>query len=61
MQIIGIKEFAVDNMGVLQQLIEHSSNARSTGSTGANDESSRWGAGGLQRQPILTATHLWCC
>ncbi|GAB4822903.1 hypothetical protein N2152v2_009949 [Parachlorella kessleri] len=40
-QIIGIKDFAVDSLAVLQQLIDHSSNARSTGSTGANDESSR--------------------
>lgn len=40
-QIIGVKEFMVDNIPVLQQLIDHSANARSTGSTGANDESSR--------------------
>jgi hypothetical protein len=48
LQIIGIKEFAVDSLGVLQQLIDHSSNARSTGSTGANDESSRWVDAGWQ-------------
>ncbi|KAK9865092.1 hypothetical protein WJX84_004332 [Apatococcus fuscideae] len=39
--IVGLKEYEVDSVDVIQQLIEHSNAARSTGSTGANADSSR--------------------
>lgn len=39
--IVGLKEYIVDSVDLVQQLIEHSNAARSTGSTGANSESSR--------------------
>ncbi len=39
--IVGLKEFLVDSLDVLHQLIAHSAGARSTGSTGANEDSSR--------------------
>ena len=39
--IVGLREYLVDGVDVLKQLIEHSNAARSTGSTGANADSSR--------------------
>ncbi|KAL4433699.1 hypothetical protein ABPG75_000140 [Micractinium tetrahymenae] len=40
-QVVGLRELAVGSLAVLQQLCDHAAAARSTGSTGANDESSR--------------------
>ncbi|KAI3434487.1 hypothetical protein D9Q98_002563 [Chlorella vulgaris] len=40
-QVVGLREVAIGCLTVLQQLCDHSAAARSTGSTGANDESSR--------------------
>ncbi|KAL4450674.1 hypothetical protein ABPG77_001030 [Micractinium sp. CCAP 211/92] len=40
-QVVGLREVAVGSLTVLQQLCDHAASARSTGSTGANDESSR--------------------
>jgi kinesin family protein 2/24 len=40
-QVVGLREVAVGSLEVLRQLCDHSAAARSTGSTGANDESSR--------------------
>ena len=40
-QVVGLREVPVGSLAVLQQLCDHSAAARSTGSTGANDESSR--------------------
>ena len=39
--IVGLKEYMVESVDVIKQLIEHSNAARSTGSTGANADSSR--------------------
>eukprot|EP00887_Chlorella_sp_A99_P004075 scaffold11.g4075.t1 len=39
--VVGLKDFEVGSQDMLQQLMDHSAAARSTGSTGANDESSR--------------------
>ncbi|KAK9812765.1 hypothetical protein WJX72_003335 [[Myrmecia] bisecta] len=39
--IVGLKEYLVESVDLIQQLIEHSNAARSTGSTGANADSSR--------------------
>ena len=41
-QVVGLREVEVTDTDVLQQLVEHAAAARSTGSTGANDESSRY-------------------
>lgn len=44
--MVGLREIQIDSSEVLQQLVDHAAAARSTGSTGANDESSRharWG------------------
>lgn len=38
---MGLKEVEVFDLETLEQLVGHSAAARSTGSTGANDESSR--------------------
>ena len=38
---MGLKEFLVSDLGVVQDLIDKGSGARSTGFTGANEESSR--------------------
>lgn len=43
----------MDSMQVLLQLIDHSANARSTGSTGANDESSRSGGGRVAAAAVV--------
>lgn len=40
-QVVGLRELPVGSLEVLQQLCDHAASARSTGSTGANDESSR--------------------
>ncbi|KFM22813.1 Kinesin-like protein KIF2A [Auxenochlorella protothecoides] len=40
-QVVGLREVDVHDVDVLQQLVEHAAASRSTGSTGANDESSR--------------------
>ena len=40
-QVVGLKELEVKEIEVLMRLCEHSAMARSTGQTGANDESSR--------------------
>lgn len=40
-QVVGLREVLVGSLPVLQQLTDHAAAARSTGSTGANDESSR--------------------
>lgn len=40
-QVVGLREVGVGSLPVLQQLCDHAASARSTGSTGANDESSR--------------------
>ena len=40
-QVVGLKEVDVASTQLLQDLCEHAASARSTGSTGANDESSR--------------------
>jgi len=40
-QVVGLHQVEVGNMEVLVQLCEHAAQSRSTGSTGANDESSR--------------------
>ncbi|KAK2079510.1 hypothetical protein QBZ16_001904 [Prototheca wickerhamii] len=40
-QVVGLKEVEVFDLETLEQLVGHSAAARSTGSTGANDESSR--------------------
>ncbi len=39
--VVGLREFPVDSVDVLKQLIEESGNKRSTGSTAANADSSR--------------------
>ena len=39
--VVGLKEWHVQEQGLVSQLIEHSSAARQTGQTGANSESSR--------------------
>uniref|UniRef100_A0A061RM21 Kinesin-like protein n=1 Tax=Tetraselmis sp. GSL018 TaxID=582737 RepID=A0A061RM21_9CHLO len=39
--IVGLKEHFVEEPAEIQQLIEHGAGARSTGSTGANEDSSR--------------------
>jgi len=39
--VVGLKEFHVEEQQLVEQLIEHSAAARCTGSTGANAESSR--------------------
>lgn len=39
--VVGLKEWHVEEQGLVAQLIEHSSAARCTGQTGANAESSR--------------------
>lgn len=41
MCVVGLQEFEVDNVELVQRLIEHGTAARCTGSTGANSESSR--------------------
>lgn len=41
LQVVGLREVGVGSLAVLQQLCDHAASARSTGSTGANDESSR--------------------
>ena len=41
MCIVGLKEFIVSDIRVVQDLIDKGSASRSTGSTGANEESSR--------------------
>ena len=41
MCVVGLQEFEVDNVDLVEQLIEHGTAARCTGSTGANSESSR--------------------
>ena len=41
MCVVGLQEFEVDNVELVQQLIEHGTAARCTGATGANSESSR--------------------
>jgi len=40
-QVVGLHQVEVGNMEVLMKLCEHAAQSRSTGSTGANDESSR--------------------
>jgi kinesin family protein 2/24 len=40
-QVVGLKEVEVRGVDLLQRLCEHAAASRSTGSTGANDESSR--------------------
>jgi kinesin family protein 2/24 len=40
-QVVGLKEIEVKNIDVLMKLCDHAACTRSTGSTGANDESSR--------------------
>ena len=40
-QVVGLKEIEVKTLDVLMKLCEHSAGSRSTGQTGANDESSR--------------------
>ena len=40
-QVVGLKEIRVDNLDDLSRLCDHAACSRSTGSTGANDESSR--------------------
>jgi kinesin family protein 2/24 len=40
-QVVGLKEVEVKNIDVLMKLCDHAACTRSTGSTGANDESSR--------------------
>jgi kinesin family protein 2/24 len=40
-QVVGLKEIRVDNLVDLSRLCDHAACSRSTGSTGANDESSR--------------------
>lgn len=40
-QVVGLHQVEVGSMEVLMQLCEHAAQSRSTGSTGANDESSR--------------------
>jgi hypothetical protein len=39
--VVGLRDVPVGSLPVLQQLCDHAAAARSTGSTGANDESSR--------------------
>eukprot|EP00803_Ostreobium_quekettii_P002186 evm.model.scf_360.1 EVM.evm.TU.scf_360.1 scf_360:11705-21458(+) len=39
--VVGLKEYVADGVNFIEQLIEHSAAARSTGSTGANADSSR--------------------
>ena len=39
--VVGLREFPVDSVEFLKQLIEESGNKRSTGSTAANADSSR--------------------
>ena len=46
-QVVGLRDVEVASAGVLQQLCDHAAAARSTGSTGANDESSRCGGAGV--------------
>ena len=41
MCVVGLQEFEVDNVELVERLIEHGTAARCTGSTGANSESSR--------------------
>jgi kinesin family protein 2/24 len=41
MCVVGLQEFEVDNVTLVERLIEHGTAARCTGSTGANSESSR--------------------
>lgn len=40
-QVVGLKEFEVENLDLLMQLCNRAACTRSTGATGANDESSR--------------------
>lgn len=39
--IVGLQEFEVSDVGIVKEYIERGNAARSTGSTGANEESSR--------------------
>eukprot|EP00210_Caulerpa_lentillifera_P005840 g5584.t1 len=39
--VVGLKEFAVDSLNLIQSLIRRASSTRSTGTTGANTDSSR--------------------
>ena len=41
MCVVGLQEYNVETVELVQQLIEHGTAARCTGSTGANSESSR--------------------
>ncbi len=44
-QVVGLSEHHITNVDMLCALCEHAASARSTGQTGANDESSRWVVG----------------